>query len=1173
MGTLKTNDVINWASEFLKKAEKELRPEELKEQNKYAALVQNPNDKVLMTKMLDETSQIRDNKILAKRIRKLLKEYGTPEFFTPLEKSMLTAFNTLGYHVPAISVPIFKKYLRDYTSAIIINERADLLNKHLDGRYENKIGQNVNLLGEVVLGDGEAKKRYDHYMEALKDPRINYISVKLSGIFAQITPLNYKAVEEKLCELMGNLYQQAMDYPYKDPNGVESYKFVNLDMEEYKDVELTMDVFIKVLSEPRFKNLTAGVVIQAYLPDAQSLQKRLLDFAKKRVAEGGAPLKMRLVKGANLEMEKIHSSLRGWANPIYDSKIKVDANYLKVLDVALQPENAKAVMVGVASHNFFSIAYAYLLSEKLGTEKYVTFEMLEGMANHLPRVMRKLQKQIILYTPVVSDANFLNAVSYLVRRMDENTGADNFLTYSFNLKEGSKEWNFLKEQFEQAMALKDTVDTLPNRIQNRRKKYEDSANRDVYKSEPDTDFDLPENRKWVDEIRKKWMKSEKDTAYHIPATVEGKEFTTNNKKQYFDRSQNSKVMVCEASTHSLDMIKEVLDIAQNDKSKWRQTSLEERNELLHKAAVNLADKRGDLIGVMAAVTGKTFNEGDVEVSEAVDFARFYPISMKKFEDLKTVKSTPKGIVLVIPPWNFPTAIPVGGVVAGLASGNTVILKPATVAFPIAWEFVQCFWDAGIPRDALHIVLPENREALTELTTSPFVKHTIMTGGTDTAFKLLEVNPTNPLSAETGGKDAIILTASGDRDHAILNIVKSAFGNSGQKCSACSLLIVEKSVYDDEDFQKKLIDATNSMYTGSVWDGANLVGPMVSNTNDKLLYAVDNLEPGESWLVAPEFLDEDRYIMKPTIKWGVKPGSFTFETELFGPLLAVVCMNDLKHGVDMVNSTEYGLTSGIQSLDENERQYWKDNLEAGNLYINRGITGAIVQRQPFGGMKRSAFGPGIKAGGDNYVATFVTFEETDYKEPIVSDVSRFKTYADLLSKEDLDRFQRAMESYLRNWKEEFSVERETQKLIGELNTFRYLPLRNMVLRFLPEDSLVEAMMCVVAAKISKTPFSVSINKGDSKLEALSKLSSNDFKLLIQNDAEFVDAMDKFYRVRVCSDNLPKEYYEKAAKLGTYLATAKPLVEGRIELLHYLREQSISYEYHRYGSFSEKDAKLN
>ena len=559
--------------------------------------------------------------------------------------------------------------------------------------------------------------------------------------------------------------------------------------------------------------------------------------------------------------------------------------------------------------------------------------------------------------------------------MDENTGKDNFLTYSFNLKEGSKEWDFLKKQFEDAMAIKDTLETVPKRTQNRNLQ-QPALIQDVFKNEPDTDFDLRENRLWVNQIRKKWMKSEKDEPYQIPAQVGEKEYTTNHKKKYFDRSQDSKVLVCEVSTVSAEQMKEVISVAQTDKSGWRKTTLAKRNKLLQQSATNLANKRGDLIGCMAAVTGKTFNEGDVEVSEAIDFCRFYPISMKKFDELKTVKNSPKGIVLVIPPWNFPTAIPVGGVVAGLAGGNTVILKPATVALPIAWEFAKCFWDAGVPKDALQVVCPDSREAVNFLTAHPAVKHIIMTGGTDTAFRILENNPTCPLSAETGGKNAIILTASGDRDHAIQNVVKSAFGNAGQKCSACSLLLLEKSVYNDPTFKTKLIDAVKSIRTGSAWDGANVVGPMVDNKNEKLLHAVNNLEEGESWLVKPEFVDKDGYILKPCVKWGVKPDSYTFRTELFGPLLAVVCIDDLQHGIDLVNKkTEYGLTSGLQSLDEDERRLWKNSIEAGNLYINRGITGAIVQRQPFGGMKRSAFGGGIKAGSVNYVTCFVNFDET------------------------------------------------------------------------------------------------------------------------------------------------------------------------------------------------------
>ncbi len=1175
MKTITSNETIEWAAQFLSDAQNELNEEERKEQNKYAALVQNPDDKILMTKMLDETSQIRDNKKLAKRIKLLLGKYGTPTFFTKQEKRLLSLFNSVGYRFPTISVPLFKQYLRDYTRNIIINEKKSVLNQHLDSRNKQSIGQNVNLLGEVVLGDEEARKRYYHYIEALKDPRINYISVKLSGIYAQINPLNYQSCKEELSVLMGNIYQQAMDYSYVDKDGNRANKFVNLDMEEYKDIELTLDVFISVLSEPRFKNLYAGIVIQAYLPDAHLLQEKLLKFAKERAENGGAAVKMRLVKGANLAMETIHSSIKGWENPVYDTKIKVDANYLKILDVALLPENAKIVHIGVASHNFFTISYAHLLSNQNEVEEFVTFEMLEGMANHLPRVMKKLNKQIILYTPVVDDKHFLNAVSYLVRRMDENTGEDNFLTFSFNLTYGSKEWDFLKNQFEEAIKIKDTLNTQPKRKQNRNLAPKATLNLDVFTNEPDTDFDLKPNREWAEKIKTKWEKNAMDTPYQIPCQVGEKQiFEAENKRKFFDRSQNNEICVCELIPASLDNVEEIIKIAEEDKSEWRKMSLAKRNELLHKAAENIAQKRGDLIGCMAAITGKTFNEGDVEVSEAIDFCRFYPISMKKFDELKTVSVQPKGIILVIPPWNFPTAIPVGGVVAGLASGNTVILKPATVAYPVAWEFVQCFWNAGIPKDALQIVNPSDSKSLNYLTSHSSIQHIIMTGGTDTAFKLLDNNPTCPLSAETGGKDAIILTASGDMDHAILNVVKSAFGNAGQKCSACSLLVVEKSVYENPAFKSKLRDATLSMQTGSVWDGKNVVGPMVSNTNDKLLHAINHLEEGESWLIAPEFLDEGKYILKPTIKWGVKPKSFTFENELFGPLLAVVCMDDLKHGVEMVNSTDYGLTSGLQSLDETEQAYWKENLEAGNLYINRGITGAIVQRQPFGGMKKSAFGGGIKAGSENYVSCFVHFTENNafVEENKENNVSEFGDLLALVPEKDKNRFQIAIENYLKNWETEFSKEKETQQLIGELNTFRYLPLNKIGLRVLQKDAMTDVLLIVLATNIVKTPLILSIDKTDEKLAALQSLQNNYFTLLVQSDDEFTATITSFDRIRCCSKEIPTNYFVEAAKSGTYFATASPLIEGRVELLHYIKEQSISYEYHRYGSFAKEDGEL-
>lgn len=1151
MENITTSQVIDWAKQFLKKADEELTPDEIKEQKKFASLITTPEYKTFLTTMLDESSQIHDNGKLNKRVRQIIQEYGVPDFFSPTDRLLLKAYMGVGYWFPSIAMPIFKKKLRDETTKIIIAEERPKLTKHLKQRWDSNIGQNVNLLGEVVLGDAEAKKRYEHYLEALEEPDINYISIKLSGIYAQIHALSYEQNRKDLIEMVANVYRKAIKHPYTEQNGKTRPKFVNLDMEEYKDAELTLDVFIAVMSMPEFKDFTAGLVIQAYLPDAEHFQQRLLEFARKRYAEGGAPIKMRLVKGANLQMETVVSSLKGWPNPIYGSKVEVDANYLHILDIALQPENIVACHVGVASHNYFSIGYAHLLAEKNKVSEYVTFEMLEGMANNLPRVMRKLDKQIILYTPVVKSNHFLNAISYLVRRLDENTGKDNFLSYSFNLKLDSPQWNFLREQFLEAYKMKDTIRTEAFRNQDRNKAPVPVKDINVFANEPDTDLDLPQNRDWALRILKKWETEVNPQNFIVPVQIGGQEVLTEHKRLYKDRSRDNKVAFCEANLATPEQVKEIIAIAETDGSGWRKTTVDYRNEVLHKVADNLSAKRGELIGCMSAITGKTFTEGDVEVSEAIDFCRFYPITMKEFDQLKTVTHAPKGIILVIPPWNFPLAIPVGGVASALAGGNTVILKPATVALPVAWEFAKCFWDAGVPKDALQVVCPAERASLNELTAHPSVKHIILTGGTDTAFRLLKNSPRTPLSAETGGKNAIIVTGNADQDHAIQNIVTSAFSNAGQKCSACSLLLLDKAAYNDETFRQKLKDAVYSMHTGSVWDTMNVIGPMIDNDNEKLLHAIEHLEAGEFWLVPPVFVDESKYILKPTVKWGVKPGSFTFKNELFAPLLSVVCIDDLDQGIEYANSSEYGLTAGLQSLNAEEQQKWRNNIEAGNLYINRGITGAIVRRQPFGGMKRSAFGGGVKAGGPNYVSCFVEFKEKEVKG---------------------DRTKQAFASYQDAWKNIFSKEEDVNKLYGEENTFRYLPLKNIGFRVQESDQQVDIQLILFAARTVHTPVVLSISADNPVLGNLmeSIKTCPNVTIKTQSEEDFLREMNQYERVRTCGPDLSDAFYRRAAELGKHIANDKPLVEGRIELLHYLKEQSISFEYHRYGSiFGEQE----
>lgn len=1165
--------VIKRAGDIQTKANDALTLQDKKEQIKYSEMIKHPEDKTYLMKLMDESTQISNKRKLVKRIKFLHHKYGMLHFLSPWERTLFNVFVWFGELAPGLSVPAFQSYLRSTTGKVIINEAPKKLHSHLKKRGGENIGQNVNLIGEVVLGEGEAMKRYEHYLESLEKPEISYMSIKVSGIYSQLHPLNYDHSKAVLIERLSALYRKAIAHPVKDLNGQLSPKFINMDMEEYKDVELTYEVFTETLAKEEFKSLYAGIVLQAYLPDSAKLQKKLVRWAQERVAKGGAPIKVRLVKGANLQMETVHSSLKHWEVPIFDSKVETDANYLRMIDYAFEPERMKAVHMGIASHNLFSIAYAQTLAKNKKVEKHVSFEMLEGMANNLVRAMHSFGFNIVLYTPVVTNANFLNAVSYLVRRLDENTGEENFIAHSFDLKVDNESWQFLLDQFNQALKLKDGLSEEPKRQQDRiNETYEAKATDAPYQGEADTDFDLAINYQWAKDIKADWQFTPKSKAIEYPVQLGKKESVSHKWQSYNDNSQDGDIEVFRVGQARPEQVEEIIKTAEEDPSGWRSMTAEERHAIFAKVAKKMREQRGELIGVMSASTGKTMMEGDVEVSEAIDFVEYYPRTAKTFFEMKDVKMKGKGCILVIPPWNFPLAIPVGGVVAGLAAGNTVIIKPATVSAPVAFHFVKLMHEAGIPKEALQVVLPAERESLNYLTKHPAIKHIILTGGTETAYRILDNNPKVPLSAETGGKNAIIVTSSADKDIAIAEAVRSAFGNAGQKCSACSLLLLQSDIYDDPEFIGKLKDATESLNVGSPWDLSSEIGPMINADTDNtaLMHAIENLEEGESWLIKPEALNKNRFLMKPGIKMGVKKDNYTFKTELFAPLLAVVRFDTLDEAIDMVNSTGYGLTSGLHSLDEREHLIWLDKIEAGNLYINRSITGAIVQRQPFGGMKESAFGNGIKAGGPNYVSCFMSAEETSRKESIAS-LSGYDLSATLqtviTNHANVKELTAAVQSYKKAYDDVFSKMDDVSGIVGEDNQFRYIPALGLGLRVRKEDDLSDILMVAAAAEIVGAYLDVSICPKFTELKTLQSIFP-------QAKVEEVDIAtsraQKLKRLRLCGGSIDETYYTKVAAKGVYLAHHKPLQNGRLELLNYLQEQSITTVYHRYGNLGDRES---
>jgi RHH-type proline utilization regulon transcriptional repressor/proline dehydrogenase/delta 1-pyrroline-5-carboxylate dehydrogenase len=624
-------------------------------------------------------------------------------------------------------------------------------------------------------------------------------------------------------------------------------------------------------------------------------------------------------------------------------------------------------------------------------------------------------------------------------------------------------------------------------------------------------------------------------------------------------------------------VDEALNVAKSKESSWSSISVQERCQLLSKAAQVMREKRGDLIGVMMADGGKTILEGDPEVSEAIDFAEYYLRSMKKMDACKDIEWTAKGTILVAPPWNFPVSIPAGGILAALVAGNCVIFKPAPEAVLTGWVLVNALWEAGIPKDVLQFINCADEPVGSQLIKDPRLNAVILTGATSTAKLFQKLRPGLDLSAETGGKNALIITALSDRDLAIKDLIHSAFGHSGQKCSAASLAILEAEVYDDPHFKKHLKDAAESLTVGSTWDLSSKVTPLIRAPHDALLRGLTTLDPGEEWLVKPKQDPKNPNLWSPGIKWGVKEGSFTHQTELFGPVLGVMRAKNLDHAIRLANGTPYGLTSGIHTLDEREQEKWISLIQAGNLYINRGITGAIVRRQPFGGCKASGFGHGAKAGGPNYVAQFAYPKQVGLpqeKHPIVERVNNLTNIVEkaLLSTEELGIWYASVSSYA-YWADHFSKMHDPSQLVGQDNFFFYRKRNDVCFRISNADTPLDVLRVLAAALSCELHLEVSFTKASQSfalpLEWRKKFCH--FHFVEESEDAFIERVKKgsFGKVRLLFE--PSDALKQAASEAfCFLDFAPVLINGRFELLHYLREVALSIDYHRYGNLGIREA---
>jgi RHH-type transcriptional regulator, proline utilization regulon repressor / proline dehydrogenase / delta 1-pyrroline-5-carboxylate dehydrogenase len=1051
---------------------------ERRRQRRLSLLVEDRAAKDFTVALTDEVLRIEDPERSARRFTRLVgaQPVGT---FPASDRVLLALGKAVAPRAPRIVMPLVEGRLRAETRGMILPREDPQLARHLARRHRAGFATNLNVLGEAILGDDEADRRLRAVLATLQRPDVSYVSVKISAVCAGVSALAFDDTVSRVVQRLRILYREARQQ--------RPHVFVNLDMEEYRDLALTIAAFRAALDHDEFTDLEAGIVLQAYLPDSHDAATDVCEWALARRAAGGARVKVRLVKGANLAMEHVDAELHGWPVATYGSKPDVDASYKRLLDTLLDPRYDDAVRVGLASHNLFDVAWGLVLRGEMlraGRPDRLEFEMLEGMAPAQADAVRDAAAGVLLYTPVVARDDFAAAIAYLVRRLDENTSPENFLSCLFEIEPGGAVFEREAAAFAAAVRRRTDITTRPARTQDRRQPSARLPFGVPFCNEPDTDMALAANREWIASVI---------GARRPPDTL---------------------------TAASVVDVERAVEVAVAAQQRWSAMSGTQRSETIHRVGDVIAEHRGAVLATMAHEAGKTIAEGDPEVSEAVDFARYYAT----FGNL--ANSEPLGTVVVVPPWNFPYAIPMGGVLAALAAGNTVILKPAPQTRASAALVAEHCWEAGVPREVVQLIPCDDDAAGRRLITHPDVDAVVLTGAHDTAMMFLDWKPDLRLHAETSGKNAMVITASADIDLAIHDLVHSAFGHAGQKCSAASLAIVDALLYDDRSFMERLRDAVTTLRMGQAVDPATDVGPLIGAPSGALRRGLTLLEPGERWLVEPRQIGDDERCWSPGVRLGVEPHSWFARTECFGPVLGVIRAADLDDALRIQNASPFGLTAGLHSLDPDEITRWSDAVEVGNAYVNRSTTGAIVRRQPFGGWKHSSVGPTAKAGGPHYVASLRRWHD-DSQVPDAGVAEVFARWA----------------------RDDTGAGCDPSGLRSEQNVFRYRPLPGGV-AFRMGPAATDRSLCIARAAASAA-------------SARLVTSSHEH----ESDAEFANRLGTLGvdRLRVAGGTT--DVVRVAAHRARIpVDEQEPTVVPDAEMWRWVREQVLSVTAHRHGQLA-------
>jgi len=910
-----------------------------------------------------------------------LNEYFSSNGFGPLVDTGVR----LARIVPWVSGPILRWNVSGMAHQFIAGRNPDDVMATLRKRRAQKIGFTVDLLGEAVVSEADADEYAARYMDLLEKlapetknwtdplgknselfPVVN-LSVKLSALYSQMNPADPADAITHLAPKLRPLLRQARDLG----------AFINFDMESYAHKNTTLELFKTVLTEDEFKDWPhVGIVIQAYLRDSEADLRDLIEWGRKR----GTRFAVRLVKGAYWDYETTKSLQNGWDCPVFSQKPQSDANFETLTRLLL--ENESIVTAAFGSHNVRSIAHAQAFADELGLDRSrFEFQLLYGMAGPIKRALVEMGYRVREYCPV---GELLPGMAYLVRRLLENTSNEGFLRAKFAENVSAKELlrdprEIIKLNGASPMKSQSTITTQNQRPQG--SDAVDTAPDDVYRNSPLVNFVYKDSQ---DKMRSALREARQRFGEKYPLVIGGEKVWTDELTPSVNPSAPDEI-VGYGSEAGVPEAERAVKAAREAFGKWSRTSVEERARLLERAADILERRRYELSAVDVFVVGKPWNEAAADIREAIDFCRFYSEQMRRLGRPKLTQRVPgeesyhhywaRGVAFVIAPWNFPIAILCGMASAGVVTGNTVIMKPSEQSIVCAAMLMQVFEEAGVPAGVLNFLSGHGSTIGAHLVDHKDVDMIAFTGSREVGLKIwASAGITRPgqrelkrVICEMGGKNAIIVDSDADVGEAVGYSIYSAFGYQGQKCSALSRLILLEENYDR--VMERLIPAAASLRVGNPEEPGIMVGPVIDEAAYRRI--LDYIEVGKSeakLAYQAKDLPPKGYFIPPTIFTGVKPNMRIAREEIFGPVLSVLKVRDLDEALEVANGTDYALTGGFLSRSPDNIERVKAQLQAGNVYINRTCTGAIVGRHPFGGFKMS--GGGTKAGGEDYLLNFL-----------------------------------------------------------------------------------------------------------------------------------------------------------------------------------------------------------